>query len=55
MSKQTVQNVTGYPIGLASMTLGFTETAEVEVDETTQNYIDNGSLVVVEPPKKGKE
>lgn len=55
MSKRTVQNVTGYPIPLAEVTLGFTAIADVEIDETVQNYIDNGSLVVIESPKKGKE
>lgn len=50
--KETVTNMTGLPIPLAELTLGVAQTETVELDETVQNYIDNGSLAVA---KKGKD
>ncbi len=46
--KEAVQNVSGHQVPLKSLTLGFAEIGEVEVDETVQNYLDSGVLVKVE-------
>ncbi len=51
--KETVQNVSGQQLPLSSLTLGFAETAGIEIDETAQNYLDTGALVKVE--EKGKK